>query len=96
MNPMKMLDDMRTIKQLLTDAERNARGMGEEEPGAEHRAPAALRARLAGRQRCPAAIAGLDRGTMPRVLERLGVDRGLLAEAARAELAVVTSGPAVR
>jgi len=28
MNPMKMLDDMRTIKQLLTDAERIAREMG--------------------------------------------------------------------
>jgi ATP-dependent Clp protease ATP-binding subunit ClpA len=167
MNPMKMLDDMRTIKQLLTDAERIARDMGEEEPGAEHlllaaiglpdgsagrvlgslgvdpdRIHAALRdeqadalvaagvpreraeamadptplgpggapilygagpsarevfqeagrlarsakQRLAGAH-VVAAVAGLERGTMPRVLERLGVDRHRLADAARAELA---------
>jgi ATP-dependent Clp protease ATP-binding subunit ClpA len=167
MNPMKMLDDMRTIKQLLTDAERIAREMGEEEPGAEHlllsaiglpdgsagrtlgrlgvdaegirtalrgeqadalvtagvpRATAEAMAdptplgpgaapilygagpsarevfqeagklarsskqRLAGAH-VVAAIAGLERGTMPRVLDRLGVDRGRLADAARAELA---------
>jgi ATP-dependent Clp protease ATP-binding subunit ClpA len=36
MNPMNALRDMRTIKQLLTDAERIAREMGDEEPGAEH------------------------------------------------------------
>jgi ATP-dependent Clp protease ATP-binding subunit ClpA len=167
-NPMKMLDDMRTIKQLLTDAERIAREMGEEEPGAEHlllsaiglpdgsaaRAlgslavdadgiRAALRAeqadalvvagvprekaetmadpeplgpagapllygagpsarevfqeagRLArsSKQRFAGAhvvvaITGLERGTMPRVLDRLGIDRVRLADAARAELAV--------
>jgi ATP-dependent Clp protease ATP-binding subunit ClpA len=166
MNPMKMLDDMRTIKQLLTDAERIAREMGQEEPGAEHlllsaialpdgsasralhslgvdadRIRAALRdeqadalvaagmpreraealadsepllpgappmvyvagpsarevfqeaGRLAraSKQRLVgahvvAAIAGLQRGTMPRVLDRLGVGREQLADAARAEL----------
>jgi ATP-dependent Clp protease ATP-binding subunit ClpA len=166
MNPMKMLDDMRTIKQLLTDAERIAREMGQEEPGAEHlllsaialpdgsagralsslgvdadRIRAALRdeqadalvaagmpreraeglaepeplspggapvvyaagpsaqevfqeagrlaraskQRLAGAH-VVAAIAVLERGTMPRVLDRLGVDREQLADAARVEL----------
>jgi len=167
MNPMKMLDDMRTIKQLLTDAERIAREMGEEEPGAEHlllsaidlpdgsagRALASMgvdadgiraalrdeqadalvaaglpretaatmadptplgpagtpllygagptardvfqeagrlarssKQRLAGAH-VVIAIAGLERGTMPRVLDRLGVDRQQLADAGRAELA---------
>ena len=166
MNPMKMLDDMRTIKQLLTDAERIAREMGEEEPGAEHlllsalglpdgsaaRALAAVgvddervrtalreeqaealvsvgvprdtaeamseprplgpggapllyaagpsarevfqeagklarsaKQRLAGAH-VVAAVAGLSHGTLPRVLDRLGVDRQRLADAARAEL----------
>ena len=165
---MKMLDDMRTIKQLLTDAERIARDMGDEEPGAEHlllsalalpdgsaaRAldslgvdangfRAALRAEQAdalvaagvpreaadamadprplgaagapllygagpsarevfqeagklarsSKQRLVgahvvAAVAGLERGTVPRALGRLGVDRARLADAARAELAV--------
>ena len=33
---MGRLSDMRTIKQLLEGAEREARSMGEEEPGAEH------------------------------------------------------------
>lgn len=168
MNPMKMLDDMRTIKQLLTEAERIAREMGEEEPGAEHLLLSALglpdgsatraldrldidadRLRLALREEQadalvtagvpreaaeamaePAplgaagapllyaagpsarevfqeagrlarsskqrlagahvvvAVAGLERGTLPRVLDRLGVDRERLAGAARAELAV--------
>lgn len=168
MNPMKMLDDMRTIKQLLTDAERIAREMGEEEPGTEHlllsaiglpdgsaarvlgslgvdadAIRTALRAeqadalvaagvpretaeamadpdplgpagapllygagpsarevfqeagklarsskqRLAGAH-VVAAVAGLERGTLPRVLDRLGVDRARLADAAHAELAV--------
>jgi ATP-dependent Clp protease ATP-binding subunit ClpA len=167
MNPMKMLDDMRTIKQLLTDAERIAREMGEEAPGAEHlllsaiglpdgsagralgrlgvdeerirtalrdeqadalvaagvppdraeamATPTALGAagapilygagpsarevfqdagklarsskqRLAGAH-VVAAVAGPERGTMPRVLDRLGVGRQQLADAARAELA---------
>jgi ATP-dependent Clp protease ATP-binding subunit ClpA len=168
MNPMKMLDDMRTIKQLLTDAERIAREMGEEEPGAEHlllsaidlpdgsagralgslgvdadRIRTALREeqadalvaagvaretvdamadptplgpggapilygagpsarevfqeagklarsskqRLAGAH-VVIAVAGLERGTMPRVLDRLGVNRQQLIAAAQAELAV--------
>jgi ATP-dependent Clp protease ATP-binding subunit ClpA len=167
MNPMKMLDDMRTIKQLLTDAERIAREMGEQEPGAEHLLLSALglpdgsagralgilgvdeesvrtalrdeqadalvaaglpretaeavadptplgsagtpllyasgpsarelfqeagrmarssKQRLAGAH-VVLAVAGLERGTMPRVLDRLGVDRQRLADAARAELA---------
>ena len=166
MNPMKMLDDMRTIKHLLTDAERIAREMGEEEPGAEHLLLSALRlpdgsairalaavgvdderirtalrheqadalvaagvpretaeamsepaplgpggapllygagpsARevfqeagslaRASKQRLVgahvvAAIVRLERGTVPRVLARLGVDRQQLAAAARAEL----------
>lgn len=165
---MKMLDDMRTIKRLLTDAERIARELGEEEPAAEHlllsaiglpdgsaaralgrvgidadRLRAALREeqadalvsagvprataeamtepvplgdggapllygagpsarevfaeagrlarsskqRLAGAH-VVAAAAELERGTLPRVFERLGVDRRSLADAARAELAV--------
>jgi len=41
--------------------------------------------RLAGAH-VVAAVAGLERGTMPRVLDRLGVDRQQLADAARAEL----------
>ena len=168
MNPRKMLDDMRTIKALLTDAERIAREMGEQEPGAEHlllsaielpdasaaralarlgldadRVRSALRQeqadalvsagvprdtaeamaeptplgvsgtpllyragpsgravmqetsklassakqRLAGAH-VVLAVAGLERGTVPRALDRLGVDRQQLADAARAELAV--------
>jgi ATP-dependent Clp protease ATP-binding subunit ClpA len=167
MNPMKMLDDMRTIKQVLTDAERISREMGQEEPAAEHlllsamslpegsasralvrlgvdadriraalrdeqadalvaagmpreraeeladprplgrgAAPTVYRARPSGREvfqdagtlarsskqrlagaHVVAAVARLERGTMPRVLERLGVNREQLAEAARAELA---------
>jgi ATP-dependent Clp protease ATP-binding subunit ClpA len=165
---MKMLDDMRTIKQLLTDAERIAREMGDEEPGAEHLLLSALglpegsaaraleslgvdatgirgalraeqsdalvaagvpreaadamadprplgaagasllygagpsarevfqeagklarssKQRLAGAH-VVAAVARLERGTVPRILERLGVDRARLADAARAQLAV--------
>ena len=168
MNPMKMLDDMRTIKQLLTDAERIAREMGEEEPGAEHMLLSAIglpdgsagralgslgidaeairtalreeqadalvaagvpretaeamvdptplgpggapilygagpsarevfqeagrlarssKQRLAGAH-VVIAVSGLERGTMPRVLDRLNVDRQQLAAAAQAELAV--------
>jgi ATP-dependent Clp protease ATP-binding subunit ClpA len=168
MKATKLLDDMRTIKQLLTDAARLAREMGEEEPAAEHlllsamglpdgsaaramarlgvdgdgiRAalreeqagalvavgvapetarvlaqPAALglagapllygagpsarevfaeagrmarssKQRLAGAH-VVAAVAGLERGTLPRILDRLGVDRSRLADAARVELAV--------
>ena len=166
MNPFKALDDMRTIKRLLTDAERIAREMGDEEPGAEHlllsaiglpdgsaaRALAAVgvdaeriraglreeqaealvsagvpretaeamaepaplgpagapllygagpsareafqaagtmarsaKQRLAGAH-VVAAVAEMERGTMARVLDRLGVDRARLAEVARDEL----------
>ncbi len=168
MNPMKMLDDMRTIKQLLTDAERIAREMGEEEPGAEHMLLSAMglpdgsAARALGRLDVDAdgirlalreehadalvtagvprdaaramaepvplgpagrpllygagpsarevfqeagrlarsskqrlmgahvvvAVADLERGTLPRVLDRLGLDRQALADAAKAELGV--------
>jgi ATP-dependent Clp protease ATP-binding subunit ClpA len=166
-NPFKAVDDMRTIKQLLTDAERIAREMGEEEPSAEHlllsaiglpdgtatralaavgvdvdRIRAALREEQAealvsvgvpretaeamadpaplGPARAPllygagpsareafqaagtmarsakqrlagahvvAAVAEVGRGTTARILQRMGVDRDQLAEAARAELA---------
>lgn len=166
MSPLKALDDMRTIKQLLTDAERIAREMGVEEPGAEHlllsaiglpdataaralavvgvdaegirgalrdeqaealvsagmpretaermaepsplgpgaapllygAGPSAREAfqaagamarsskqRLAGGH-VVAAVAGMERGTMARVFERLGVDRSRLADAAHAEI----------
>jgi ATP-dependent Clp protease ATP-binding subunit ClpA len=169
MNPFKAMDDMRTIKQLLTDAERIAREMGEKEPAAEHlllsaiglpdgsaaRAfatvgvedsgirqalrdeqtealvaagvsreiaeaaaePAPLgpagapllygagpsarevfqeagklarssKQRLAGAH-VVLAIAGLEKGTVPRVLDRLGVDRQRLADAARTELSAM-------
>jgi ATP-dependent Clp protease ATP-binding subunit ClpA len=168
MNPGGLLDDMHTIKRLLTDAERIARELGEEEPGAEHlllsaiglpdgsaaralgrldvdaerlrralreeqadalvtagvpretaeaaaepvplrsgrspllyaagpsarevfaeagRMARASRQRLAGAH-VVAAAARLERGTLPRVFDRLGVDRARLADAARAELAV--------
>ena len=72
MSPMKMLDDMRTIKQLLTDAERIAREMGEEEPGAEHLLLSAI---------------GLPDGTAARALGSLGVDAGGIRNALRAEQA---------
>lgn len=166
MNPFKALEDMRTIKQLLTESERIARELGEREPGAEHlllsamalpdgsgaRAMAAVgveaeairgalvaeqadalvavgvpreqaealavpdplgdgdrpliygagptarevfraagdrargaKQRLAGAH-VVAAIAEVEHGTVARVLDRLGVDRGRLADAARAEL----------
>jgi ATP-dependent Clp protease ATP-binding subunit ClpA len=59
MNPMKALDDMRTIKRLLTEAERIARDMGEEEPGAEHLLLSAI---------------GLPDGTAHRALATVGID----------------------
>src|SRR5687768_4789098 len=79
MNPMKMLDDMRTIKQLLADAERIAREMGEEEPAAEHLLLAAI---------------GLPDGSATRVLGRHGVDADSLRAALRDEQsdALVTAG----
>ena len=69
---MKMLDDMRTIKQLLTDAERIAREMGEEEPGAEHLLLSAI---------------GLPDGSAARVLGSLGMDADGIRTALRAEQA---------
>lgn len=79
MNPMKMLDDMRTIKQLLTDAERIARELGEEEPAAEHLLLSAM---------------GLADGSAARALGSLGVDADLLRAALREEQAeaLVTAG----
>ena len=72
MNPLKALDDMRTIKQLLTDAERIARDMGEEEPGAEHLLLAAI---------------GLPDGTATRALATVGVDADRIRAALREEQA---------
>ncbi|MDQ2673506.1 MAG: Clp protease N-terminal domain-containing protein [Chloroflexota bacterium] len=79
MNPMKMLDDMRTIKQLLTDAERIAREMGEEEPAAEHLLLSAM---------------GLPDGSAVRALGRLGIDAEAIRAALRQEQAdaLVTAG----
>jgi ATP-dependent Clp protease ATP-binding subunit ClpA len=59
MNPFKALEDMRTIKRLLTDAERIARDMGEEEPGAEHLLLAAI---------------DLPDGSAARALGSMGID----------------------
>ena len=59
MNPLAMLRQMRAIKQLLTDAEREARAMGDAEPGAEHLLLAAL---------------DLPDGTAARVLATFGID----------------------
>ena len=66
MNPMNMLRDMRTIKKLLTDAELEARAMGEDQPGAEHLLLAAL---------------DLPDGSARRVLDGFGVDRERLRAA---------------
>ncbi len=78
MNPLKALDDMRTIKRLLTDAERIAREMGEVEPGAEHLLLAAM---------------GLPDGSALRALGSVGIDAdgirtALLEEQADALVAV--------
>lgn len=59
MNPLKALRDMRTISNLLSDAERRARTLGEEHPGAEHLLLAAL---------------DLPDGSARRAFERLGVE----------------------
>ncbi len=56
---MNALRDMRTISQLLGDAERIAREMGEEEPSAEHLLISAIR---------------LRDGSAARVLGRFGID----------------------
>ena len=66
MNPIAMLRQMRSIKQLLTDAEREARAMGDPEPGAEHLLLAAV---------------NLPDGSAARVLEAFGVDRDGLRRA---------------
>ena len=66
MNPLRALRDMRTISGLLTDAERRARAMGEEQPGAEHLLLAAL---------------DLSDGSARRTFERLGVDPDRLGAA---------------
>jgi ATP-dependent Clp protease ATP-binding subunit ClpA len=71
-NPFKALDDMRTIKQLLTDAERIAREMGEEEPGAEHLLLSAI---------------GLPDGTAASALAAFSVDADRIREALREEQA---------
>lgn len=76
---MKALDDMSTIKQLLTDAERIARELGEEEPAPEHLLLSAI---------------GLADGSAARALERLGVDAARIRTALREEQAdaLVTAG----
>lgn len=63
MNP---IDALRTIKELLTDAEIAARAMGEAEPGAEHLLLAAL---------------DLPDGSARRAFERLEVDPDALRSA---------------
>ncbi len=70
MNPKAALDDMRTIKRLLTDAERIARELGVEEPGAEHLLLAAVE---------------LPDGTAARVLAAVGVHEGDVRRALLAE-----------
>ncbi len=60
MNPMKMLRDMRTIRELLTGAERIGRSMGDDEPAAEHLLLAAV---------------DLPDNSARRVLAAVGVDR---------------------
>jgi ATP-dependent Clp protease ATP-binding subunit ClpA len=72
MNPFKALDDMRTIKQLLTEAERIARELGEAEPSAEHLLLSA---------------AGLPDATAERSLAAVGVDVAGLRAALVAEQA---------
>lgn len=60
---MNMLRDMRTIKELLTGAERIGRSMGDEEPAAEHLLLAA---------------AELPDGSAGRALGAVGIDRDRL------------------
>ena len=67
---MGRLSDMRTIKQLLEGAEREARSMGEEEPGAEHLLLSALL---------------LPDGEALRLLGDFGVDHARLQSAIVAE-----------
>jgi ATP-dependent Clp protease ATP-binding subunit ClpA len=72
MNPKRALDDMRTIKQLLTEAERISRELGEAEPGAEHLLLSAM---------------GLPDGTAARALGRVGLDESQIRSAMVAEQA---------
>ncbi|HSK94506.1 MAG TPA: Clp protease N-terminal domain-containing protein [Candidatus Angelobacter sp.] len=58
MNPLNMIRDMRTIGALLGEAERIARRLGDEEPGAEHLLLAAV---------------GLPDGSAGRALQAVGV-----------------------
>lgn len=67
---MRYLKDMLTIKRLLEGAEREARGMGEEEPGAEHLLLSALQ---------------LPDGAAQRLLGVHGVDHDRLRAAIIAE-----------
>jgi ATP-dependent Clp protease ATP-binding subunit ClpA len=80
-NPKRALDDMRTIKQLLTEAERISREMGQEEPGAEHLLLAA---------------AQLPDGSGARALARAGTDAARISEGLVREQAdaLVTAGVA--
>ena len=78
MNLKRMGADMHTIKQLLTDAERISRELGEAEPAAEHLLLAATE---------------LPDGSAARALARVGTDAaairdGLVAEQADALVAV--------
>jgi ATP-dependent Clp protease ATP-binding subunit ClpA len=79
MNPTTALEDMRTITRLLTDAERIARELGDEEPAAEHLLLSAI---------------GLPDGSAARALGRVGVDAGRIRRGLREELAdaLVTAG----
>lgn len=79
MNPPRVLDDMRTIKLLLTEAERIARQLGEEEPGAEHLLLSAI---------------GLPDGTAARALARVGLETQGIHTALREEqaAALVSAG----
>ena len=76
MNPKRALDDMRTIKGLLTEAERISREMGQEEPGAEHLLLAA---------------AELPDGSGARALARVGTDAARIGEALVRERAPIDS-----
>jgi hypothetical protein len=70
MNPMNALRDMRTIKVLLTEAERIARDLGDDEPGAEHLLLSAI---------------GLPDGAAARALGRFDVDAARLRSAIERE-----------
>jgi ATP-dependent Clp protease ATP-binding subunit ClpA len=79
MNPFAALKDMRSIAALLGDAERTARRMGDEQPGAEHLLLAAF---------------AMGDGAAARAMARLGVDRDGVERAIVEEQAagLVTAG----